>query len=228
MYHAIESKVPGDTLDIFRVSPELFKNQMAALAAFPNAGVTDIRNDDPASAPLQIAITFDDGYQDNLRLAAPVLLSHGFPFTVFATSDFIRSGNKPFLNPGELRELAALPGVTIGAHGATHTPLTKCDDRQLREELAGSKHYLEDLLGRPVTTLAYPHGAVDNRVRNAARSAGYDLGATSYFDINGDTSDRLLLARTTILAKDDVRAFRQKLQGDWDWYRWRSPDPAAL
>ena len=227
MYHAVESRVPGDTLDVFRVTPGLFSKQMAALAAFPDSVVAGIRNAVPARAPLQVAITFDDGYRDNLRLAAPVLLKHGFAFTVFATAGFIRSGKEPFLSPTELRELAALPQVTIGAHGVTHVPLTRCDDRQLREELTGSKHYLEDLLGRPVKELAYPHGAVDRRVRDAAGLAGYDLGATSHFNINTAGRDPLLLARNAILASDDVRAFIQKLRGDWDWYRWRSPDPAA-
>ncbi len=41
-------------------------------------------------APERIAVlTFDDGYRDNLEQAAPVLRSHGVPFTVFVSSGMV-------------------------------------------------------------------------------------------------------------------------------------------
>jgi len=38
-----------------------------------------------------IAITFDDGYADNLENAAPVLAAHGLPATVFVSSGYLGS-----------------------------------------------------------------------------------------------------------------------------------------
>jgi peptidoglycan/xylan/chitin deacetylase (PgdA/CDA1 family) len=135
-----------------------------------------------------------------------------------------RSGN--FLSPAEVRELASMSGVTIGSHGATHTPLTALDDRALREELVKSKSALENIIGRAVDAISYPHGAVDRRVREAAAAAGYTIGACSRFDINSPGRDPLLLCRTDIHACDTLRIFKQKLHGDWDWYKWRDRDPA--
>ena len=222
MYHAVGTQAAGDTLGIFSIDLDLFAAHMEALQVFPGARVVGLDGEARAEVRMPVAISFDDGYRDNLEVAAPILQGLRFPFTVFVTTDYVRSGKAPFLNADALRRLADVPGATIGAHGATHVPLTRCDDRTLREELIGSKQYLEDVIGRRVNALAYPHGAVDARVRDMAERAGFEVGATSRFDINGEDRDPLLLARTSILRTDDLRAFRQKLHGDWDWYRWRT------
>ena len=176
---------------------------------------------------LQVAVTLDDGYKDNLYIAAPILLKFKIPFTIFVTSAFITGRSQDYLTRNELRELSELPGVTIGSHGATHVPLAKCDGATLQKELYGSRAYLEDLIGREVKVISYPHGSVDRRCRDTASRAGYLRGGCSRFDINDETRDPLLLCRCEILSLDSERLFIQKLSGAWDWYRWRNRDPAS-
>lgn len=175
----------------------------------------------------RIAITFDDGYRDNLYVAAPILMKYKIPFTVFATASYIQSGDSIYMSREELRELATFDGITIGSHGMTHARLAECDDKTLKKELCESRSYLEDIIGRPVTAVSYPHGSVNRRVRDAAQEAGYTIGGCSLFGVNKPGRDPLLLRRTEIIASDTEKIFRQKLSGAWDWYAWRQKDPKS-
>jgi peptidoglycan/xylan/chitin deacetylase (PgdA/CDA1 family) len=226
MYHSVGTPIDGDTRFLYNVDPRRFETHMRYLAE-RHAGRLMPVADAPQSDSLTIGITFDDGYRDNLVVAAPLLARLSIPFTVFVATGPVASGMSGFLAPEQVRDLAGIPGATIGAHGVSHRPLTACDDRALREELTASKKYLEDLIGRPVDTLSYPHGAVDRRVRDMAETVGYRIGASSRPDVNGPRRDPLVLCRTGVWTNDDLPVLEEKVRGDWDWARWRSSDPAA-
>ena len=228
LYHAIGSPALGDAYGLFSISRDQFIGQMNYLAASYRDRVISLSPDTACGATAQLAITFDDGYDDNLTVAAPILVERGLPFTVFVTSDFVKQGRPGFLSLSGLRELAAMPNVTIGAHGATHVALPVCDDAGLRDELCRSKRDLEDAIGRSVGTMAYPYGATDRRVRAAVQDAGYRLAASSYATVNDEKRDPFVLGRTEVLGGESLRVFRQRLHGDWDWYRWRTKDPATV
>lgn len=225
LYHAVGSCLPGDKYGI-SIEPKLFERQIRSLTGDGSVQVVGLDNATFSDAALQVAVTFDDGYKDNLRTAAPVLLKYEVPFTVFVTSSFINKNGTVYLTSEELKELASLPGVTIGSHGASHQPLAKCDDLTLSRELADSHSEIEDIIGRPVTYFSYPHGSVTRRVRDAASRAGYVIGACSRFGVNDQSRDNMLLRRCEIIAADSERVFSQKLSGAWDWYKCWLADPA--
>jgi peptidoglycan/xylan/chitin deacetylase (PgdA/CDA1 family) len=81
----------------------------------------------------------------------------------------------------EIKELSD-HGIEIGGHTWTHAFLPDLPDEQLREELAGSRSLLEQKIGRPVNTFAYPNGLeedVTERVRDAVAAAGYEAAAVA-------------------------------------------------
>jgi peptidoglycan/xylan/chitin deacetylase (PgdA/CDA1 family) len=222
MYHAVGTSISGDRAGLYNIAPSRFRQHMDVLCerstrliSFSSV-LTAPRHDKDA-----IAVTFDDGYADTLRVAAPILIERNIPFTVFVTPTYIRSGNQSYLTVGDLRELAALPGATIGAHGETHCRLPDCDDRSLENELTYSRIWLQDILGMSVETMSFPHGANDQRVRMATKKAGYTMAATSRFGACKPVQDFFSIPRTDIWAEDDVNIFRAKLAGDWDWMWWR-------
>lgn len=224
MYHAVDGKVIGDRLNIFGISRELFIEHMEILKN-KSIKVVDLNEVHLSTMSDCLSITFDDGYNDNLHVAAPILADYNFPFTVFVSTSYVEDDSNNFLSPIELRELASMPNVTIGAHGVKHVELAKCGDEQLNNELISSKHYLEDVIGKSVNTLAYPHGSVNQRVRNVVESVGYKIGTTSYMSTNRKNQDPLLLARTSVLGIDTPHVFKQKIRGCWDWYKFKQQNP---
>ena len=180
-----------------------------------------------------VALTFDDGFRAVLTMGAPLLVRHGLPFMVFVTGEYLRHPPVPdqYLDASALRELAAMPGVTIGAHGYTHRPLTRLDDVALAEELRRSIDALSDVLGWRPVAMSYPHGAVDGRVVRFVGDAGFKVAATSLLGVNRPRAASLVLRRTEIDAFDDDASFVGKVRGDYDWYQLKQrlywPVPAA-
>ena len=214
MYHAIGTRIPDDVRGRYTLAPERFAAQMEVLA---RSGL----NVGKVGAPdAEVAITFDDGYRDNLMFALPILERLGYPFTIFVTSGFAQSACSLYLGANELRRLASHRLATIGAHGKTHGHLTELNDLELRSELVGAKSWLEEVTGVQVRSLSYPHGAVDARVRAAVADAGYTLACTSEFGGNEPHRDSLTLRRIDVWTTDDEGTFESKLNGDWDWMRY--------
>lgn len=80
MYHRVAT--PQVDVAQLSVSPEFFAEQMAVLSRELVVPLADL-----PTSPGAIAITFDDGYLDNLDAALPVLERFGLPATFFVVAD---------------------------------------------------------------------------------------------------------------------------------------------
>jgi len=226
IYHSIGSQAYGDTRMLSTLSKSQFINHLNMLE---DITVLPLHTMECFSNSVSgIVLTFDDGYIDNLTVAAPLLIEKKMPFTVFVVGDFIRKSKNGFLSPLMLKELSKMPGVTIGSHGMTHVDLRRLNKSDLTAELRDSKKYLEDLLGIPVDKISYPYGGTNITVMNAATKAGYKIGCSSRFDINSFDRYRMMLNRCAILSYDTNKILYQKLQGCWDWYKYRHRDPLYI
>jgi peptidoglycan/xylan/chitin deacetylase (PgdA/CDA1 family) len=220
LYHAVGTPIKEDKRKLFTISSELFETHMMELSQYKENKIVELNDTLNMEQGSGIAITFDDGYRDNLTVATPILEKYRIPFAVFITTSYVQSHLQPYLIEEDVRMLSEKPYVSIGSHGVSHISLTQCNKRELKNELESSKHYLEDLTGKEITMISYPHGCINKRVLDAASEAGYRIGASSCFNINRLTQDKLMLCRTNILCSDTLRIFRQKIHGDWDWYKW--------
>ncbi len=61
------------------------------------------------------------------------------------------------LSWSQLSDLSSA-GIEIGAHTRSHRDLRRLSTEEAHEEIAGSRTELEDRLGRPVESFAYPFG----------------------------------------------------------------------
>jgi peptidoglycan/xylan/chitin deacetylase (PgdA/CDA1 family) len=134
-----------------------------------------------ASPRRVVAITFDDGYLDTLTVALPLLQTFGFTATCYAVSGAV-GGRSGWTEPAPLMDWPAMrawvaAGMAIGSHSETHPDLRGLDPRRLERELAGSRARLEDGLGVPIESFAYPYNRLDAAAVRAVAAAGYAAGA---------------------------------------------------
>jgi peptidoglycan/xylan/chitin deacetylase (PgdA/CDA1 family) len=180
MYHAI-ARVSDDPNNVC-VSPEKFKGQMLHLK---RRGLCGISMEELARAVRRgrannlVGLTFDDGYENFLSAALPVLEDFGFTATVFVAGGMLGGSNSWDRAP-KMRLLdahgiceAAARGVEIGAHGTYHVRLTKLDPVNLREEVEAGRQILDEVLERRVEGFCYPYGDLNSQVVRAVREAGY-------------------------------------------------------
>jgi peptidoglycan/xylan/chitin deacetylase (PgdA/CDA1 family) len=126
MYHRVAS--PSTDPWGLAVSPDRFRDQLRLLARRR----TILAMDELGAAlgagslpPRAVALTFDDGYRDNLTNAAPLLEEVGAPATVFLTASAI-GGRAPFwwdelagmilLQPGRIQYELAVGTARVAAN----------------------------------------------------------------------------------------------------------------
>lgn len=142
-----------------------------------------------AGSAREVLLTFDDGYRDVLRHAAPVLRRRGIPALLFLVSDFVGRENEwELCLPGrrsrhldwdEVRELTGA-GFAVGSHTCTHRDLRRLPIEVVRAELRDSRSVIEEHVGSPVRSLSYPFGLTTPPVVREAERAGYRAAFTMY------------------------------------------------
>ena len=214
MYHDLGDG--ASTTDVYLLSPTSFRAQIEAISQWAhNQQIPFV----PLTAEPQpgIAITFDDGYRSTLAIAAPLLVQKGIPFHIFATRAYCQLGDARYLNETDLRELAALPDVVIGAHGTTHTRLAHMPPDVLHRELLDAKDWLQQVIQRPVISLSYPHGSFAPATAQAVQRYGYSYACSSQPGTFRSIEQRFSIPRIDIWSLDSVRTTMHKLRGAWDW-----------
>jgi peptidoglycan/xylan/chitin deacetylase (PgdA/CDA1 family) len=174
-----------------------------------------------------VAITFDDGYADFYTHAYPLLREHGFTATVFVLTGLLKAqrmqiNGKDCLTLAEVRELHS-QGVNIGSHTISHPELKLLPQDEVENELSTSKRTLEDALGAPVKSFAYPFAFPETDQRfvsslcNLLEECGYENGVTTILGTAQPRHNPKLLPRLPINSWDDPRFFQAKLEGGYDW-----------
>jgi peptidoglycan/xylan/chitin deacetylase (PgdA/CDA1 family) len=163
------------------VPPRVFARQMAILVEcrrqFPVVSLNEARTVLAEELRTRaVVLTFDDAWADNHANALGPLRRYGLPAMLYAPSRLL--GRSGYMTRSQLLEMDA-GGIAIGAHSRNHPDLRKCSPHELESEIRGSKEDLEDLLGKPVSSFAYPTGLLDDRVVEAVRAAGFTSAITT-------------------------------------------------
>jgi peptidoglycan/xylan/chitin deacetylase (PgdA/CDA1 family) len=323
VYHRVAA-LQSDPWDL-AVTPANFAEHLEVLrrlgVCLPLARFADATSEGtlPGNA---VAVTFDDGYADNLLHALPLLERYDVPATLFATTRFVGGRREAWWDelehlllhprelpseltlelggrvrtwtldgaeydhaasarcrtwkgkappptarhalfqalyhlladmPAEARErvldtlwvwagdspcyrdshraltleelsLAARSGlIEIGAHTVTHPRLPTLAPPAQERELRQSKAELEAVVGRPVESFAYPHGAYDARTRAIAQEVGFRRACSASERMVPRRPDLFALPRVNV-EDCDGEEFEQRIR----WHlAYRAARPAC-
>jgi peptidoglycan/xylan/chitin deacetylase (PgdA/CDA1 family) len=221
LYHGVGPTSRRIDPGFLRVRPEAFRAQLGLLlgAGFEIVTVSQFaeRCDGGEPPPGIVALSFDDGMDDNHSIVLPLLRELGLRATVYVTTGLIGKPN-PWMAPEsgarmmtveELRELAA-GGFEVGAHTVSHADLSRLGFDECLREMRESRDELERMLGVEVRTFAYPSCQYGRAAVEAARAAGFTAAVTCQ---GLGSWKRHELRRSLVSGKDGTTSFLVKLTG---------------
>jgi len=211
MYHAISSPACAALPQTSSIEHAVKARDFGAqLDAIVDGGYRTIKLDDldrHASEPKSLMITFDDGHESDLIVAAPELARRSLHAIFFIVWSYL--GRTGYLSRDQVLALRA-DGFEIGSHGLTHTRLTQVSPAEASNELFESKRRLEDLLQEPIAALALPGGRYNDAVIEAAWAADYRRVMTSDFRIAN--RENRVMPRMGPMASTTLKDFKWMLE----------------
>jgi peptidoglycan/xylan/chitin deacetylase (PgdA/CDA1 family) len=221
-YHGVAESNADVDPEFLRVSPAAFRGQLDALlgAGFSVVTVAELaaRAGGGEPPPGFVALSFDDGMDDNHEVLLPILREYGLPASVYVATGLVGEPN-PWMKPGasrmmvedELRDLHAA-GVELGAHTVSHPNLEELGYGECLREMTESRDFLRELTGSDVRTFAYPFCKYGDDALRAARDAGFEAAVTCQWRGSWDPYE---MKRVMITGKDGPPSFALKV---WELY----------
>lgn len=224
MYHMI-SRPQSQAETKYACPPESFEIHLRKLLqnGYLPVSLESIESHFLSNTPLPknaVAITLDDGFEDNYTNAFPLLAKYKIPATIFLATGHIEATNswmaqrdfpvRPMLNWKQIKEMDA-NGVSFGAHTVNHTKLPDLDSNTATYEITVSKSTIEDKLGKACKHFAYPYGLFNDEHRNMVEAAGFTLASSTRSGFNNINRDPFVLHRIEVYGNDPWWKLKQKL-----------------
>jgi peptidoglycan/xylan/chitin deacetylase (PgdA/CDA1 family) len=245
MYHRVSEKFAGVEAPTNNVTPKRFRMQLEGLLArgFEPWPLQRLLAASAAGEPIPrgaIAVTFDDGYENNLHSALPVLEDLRVPATIFlatafldthramssdnwscAGSDRVPATSWRALNTGQCRQLLDSGWIELGAHTHTHRFFLGRAD-EFRRDLTTNVEILRERFGIEHPSFAFPFGMTSSELVDAARAVGVCCALTTRSDRVRPGDDPYAWGRFSADDSDTPATLAAKLRG------WYAPVAAAL
>ena len=234
LYHHVSEDTPPST----SVTPGTFENHLDYLADYDVVPLEQIVRAIGGEGPLPpdaVAITFDDAYESVYTEALPRLEERGWPFTVFASTDYIDGNYGGYMTWEQLRD-AERRGATVGNHSRSHRHLVRRDAgesatdwrQRIAADLRHAQARLEEELDSPLRYFAYPYGEFDRELEAVVAELGFVAFGQQSGPV-GPSSDRRHLPRFPVAtAYADLDSLGDKLDSRPLPVRVLAPDGRVL
>lgn len=232
-YHNVAVPPVGARMVKLYVTPSLFDRQCRMLQQLGLRGVSlgeGLRAMERGDSTRCVALTFDDGYADNLLEAAPILKRYGFSATCYIVAGCIGTHNvwdakmlaaeKPLMTLDQIKRWIDA-GHEIGSHTFSHPHLHTLDRATADHEVIASKFELERLTGAKVEHFCYPFGEYNDETLELVRSAGYLSAVTTQRGVACDSNDKVRLPRISINGDKGLFKFALKAATSYAGLSWR-------
>jgi peptidoglycan/xylan/chitin deacetylase (PgdA/CDA1 family) len=209
MYHYIREVDEGDDPIGYRLSvrPDRFEEQLRWLRdeGYTALRMSDLfaclRGDTPCPER-PVALTFDDGYEDQAINALPLLERYQMPATFYIVSGFV--GKPGYMNWQQLEALRDA-GMEIGGHTISHADLAGLSLADAKVEISQSRQLLRRRLGIAVESFAYPAGSYTLPVTDLVQDAGFSHAVTT--EQSGTLRRVFRLPRRRVLGGESIEGF---------------------
>lgn len=222
MYHSIDSnkRYVGMSPYEFQRQVEYLRKKYTVVSLNEIMDFVEGKRSLPRKA---VAITFDDGYDDNYFVAYPYLRLRNLPATIFVATDYnqkttLVDGRTVFakmLSWNQMKEMSQ-NGITIGAHTLTHRDLKSIALEEARNEILGSKEEIERQIGKRVDYFSYPFGRYNDEIAKLVRTLGF-RGVFGELGTIQRGANVFRLKRIPIGGSDTFLMFTMKLTSAIDW-----------
>lgn len=217
---------PESDLEIkYACPPDAFEKHMSKLRQ-ENFNLVSLKtiddhiNSGTAIPENSIAITLDDGFEDNYTHAYPILKKYNIPATVFLTTGHLGVSNNWMIKRGfPLRHMLNWEQITemskndilFGAHTVNHPALPELDIERAYQEIIESKKAIEKELGCECNYFAYPFGLFSDRNRIQVKESGFNLACSTRSGFNTVERDPFVLHRIEVYGDDPWWKLKQKI-----------------
>lgn len=218
-YHHIAEQAPEKKTNMF-VSSDAFYAQMSVLAGEYGSSMLCNLDKLPDSGK-HVVVTFDDGYQNFLSLAFPILSAFRLAATLFVPTGLI--GTKG-LDPeqGRVVEYLTRPNiefleksglVDIQCHGHNHIRFGEMSDKAQRHDIGTSLLALQDIVKKTPRHFCYPYGSFNDATIQTLRDFKMETACTTVTGSNAlPVVDPLKMKRVPVHSLMDKALFRQTLK----------------
>lgn len=223
MYHQIgEPNSRGTPYRGLTVHPRDFRRQMVWLRRLGYRGLSMAQLMPYLRGAKQgrvFGLTFDDGYQNVLDHAVPILEECGFRATNYFVVRQLGGSNvwdhpegvpaSALMDVQGLRDWVAA-GHEAGSHTLNHPVLPRLSPELAQNEIRDSRDALEQIIGMPVRAFCYPYGKFTPQLADCVRDAGYDSATTTSGGLARLADDPFALPRVAVMRSTLLLRFLQK------------------
>ena len=225
MYHSISNSKNSLSLSV-----DKFYNQMNFMKkkGFNTINLNGLHQNDKN----KFIITFDDGYEDVLINALPILKKFNFKAICFFVTDYLNLHNKWDQHKSDFVLLKTMNkiqvdewlknGMEIGSHTASHKNLIKINEDEKISEISRSKSFFKEKFNIDVKFFSYPYGSYNNETVKIVKNYYKFAVTTKRSRYKKDKFNEYLLPRVPVNKNDSLFKFFLKIKTPYEDIKFKN------